>query len=289
MRNIHPIAYVLILPFYMFLFFFILVPIGMNIFLSFTNYDLIQWDFVGWKNYRYLFQDSHFHISLRNTSLYAFFTVGFSMVLGLGAALLLKGNPPGIKIYRISFYIPYIASMVAVSMIWLWIYDPMDGIANKILNLFGIPSKQWLYDSQYALSCIIVMSVWKVLGYNMIVFLTGLQAIPPYLYEAATIDGANSIQKFLKITLPMLQPITFFLFVTGVINSFKVFEQVAILTAGGPSNATTTVVHQIYNRAFNEFAMGYAAAMSIALLLVIAFITLFNYRYGNQGADLEIG
>lgn len=289
MRNTHPIAYLLILPFYLFLFFFILVPIGMNVFLSFTNYDLIQWEWVGWKNYRYLLQDAHFHISLRNTTLYAIFTVLFSMMLGLGAALLLKGNPPGIKVYRISFYIPYIASMVAASMIWLWIYDPLDGVANKILNLFGVPSKQWLYDSRYALSCIIVMSVWKVLGYNMIVFLTGLQAIPPYLYEAATMDGASSIQKFFKITLPMLQPITFFLFVTGVINSFKVFEQVAILTAGGPSNATTTVVHQIYNRAFNEFAMGYAAAMSIALLLVIALITLVNYRYGNQGADLEIG
>jgi multiple sugar transport system permease protein/raffinose/stachyose/melibiose transport system permease protein len=283
------VGYVLILPFYVFLLFFILVPILANIVLSFTNYDLLKMDFVGVKNYTYLFQDDHFLISLKNTFVYAFFTLLLSMSLGLGTALLLKDRVPGIRFYRICFYIPYITSMVAVSMIWLWIYDPLHGILNQVLGAFNIKGRQWLYDAEYALGCIIVMSIWKVIGYNLIVYLAGLQGIPRYLYEAATMDGANYLEKFLKITLPMLRPVTFFLFVTGFINSFKVFEQVMILTAGGPSNSTTTVVHQIYNRAFTEFSMGYAASLSIFLLFIIAVVTFFNYRYGNQGQDLDIG
>lgn len=283
------VGYVLILPFYLFLFFFILVPILVNIFLSFTNYDLLRTDFVGLKNYRYLFQDDHFLVSLKNTFVYTFFTLLISMALGLGTALLLKDAVPGIRLYRIFFYLPYVTSMVTVSMIWLWIYDPLQGVLNQILGVFNLKGREWLYDAKYALGCIIVMSIWKVLGYNLIVYLAGLQGIPRYLYEAAVMDGANALQKFALITFPMLRPVTFFLFVTGFINSFKVFEQVMILTAGGPSNSTTTVVHQIYNRAFTEFSMGYAAALSIFLLLIIAGVTFFNYRYGNQGQDLDVG
>jgi len=283
------VGYLLIAPFYAFLVVFVLAPIAANGALSFTNYDLINLDFVGLKNYRYMLQDEHFLISLKNTALYSFFTLIFSMALGLSAALLLKKDAPGVKFSRICFYTPYVASMVAVSMIWLWIYDPRNGLANLALGLFKLQGRQWLYDERYALGCIIVMSIWKVLGYNMVVFLAGLHGIPAYLYEAATIDGAGALARFRRITLPMLRPVTFFLFVTGTINSFKVFEQVMILTAGGPSNATTTVVHQIYNRAFNEFSMGYAAALSVALLSIVALVTFINYKYGNQGQDLEMG
>jgi ABC-type sugar transport system permease subunit len=136
---------------------------------------------------------------------------------------------------------------------------------------------------------IILMSIWKYLGYNMIIYLAGLQTIPGYLYEAATIDGASGVQKFFKITLPMLRPVTFFLFVTGLINNFNVFEQVIIMTQGGPQNSTTTLVHQIYTRAFYDFFMGYASAMAFVAVLIIAMITLVNFRYGNQGVDLDIG
>ncbi len=283
------IGYLLIAPFYIFLIVFVLIPIIANFVLSFTNFDLQQLNFIGLNNYKYLLTDDPFKISLKNTFIYSFFTLIFSMGIGLLAAVILNQKLMGLKFYRTCVFLPHVTSMVAVSMIWLWIYDPSHGTINQLLSLVGIRGKAWLYDVNFSLASIIFMSIWKVIGYNMIIYLAGLQSIPAYLSEAATIDGANSVQKFFNITFPMLSPVTFLLFVTGFINNFKVFEQVQILTAGGPMNSTTTIVHQIYNRGFIDFRMGYAAAMSIILLLIIAVITLVNFKYGNQGQDLDIG
>jgi ABC-type sugar transport system permease subunit len=283
------IGYLLIAPFYIFMIIFIVIPILINFGLSFTSYDLRELKFIGIENYRYLLRDQVFMTSLKNTFIYTVFTLFFAMGIALLAAMMLNKKLLGLKFYRTCIYLPHVTSMVAVAMIWLWIYDPSYGILNQLLGFLGIRGKDWLYDVNLSFGCIIVMSIWKIIGYNMIIYLAGLQNIPSYLYEAATIDGANSVQKFHKITLPMLSPVTFFLFVTGFINNFKVFEQVQILTGGGPMNSTTTIVHQIYNRGFIDFRMGYAAAMSIVLLLVIATITLTNFKYGNQGQDLDIG
>lgn len=283
------LGYWMIAPFYIFLLIFVVLPIVINIFFSFTNFNLRTFDFVGFKNYLRVFSDESFMISMKNTFVYTFFTLIFTMALGLMAAMMLNKKLMGLKFFRTSFYMPYITSMVAVSMIWLWMYDPSYGIFNQLLSFFGIKNQQWLYDVNLAMGCIIFMSIWKSIGYFMVIYLAGLQSIPVYLYEAATVDGANAFKQFCSITLPMLRPVTFFLFVTGIVNNFKVFEQVTILTNGGPMNSTTTIVHQIYNRGFIEFQMGYAAALSIILLVIISGITLFNFKYGNQGQDLDVG
>jgi ABC-type sugar transport system permease subunit len=178
--------------------------------------------------------------------------------------------------------------MVAVSMVWFWMYEPSHGVVNKMLGLFGIQGKLWLYDANWALPAIIIMSVWKYIGYYMVIYLAGLQSIPGYLYEAATVDGASAAQKFFRITVPMLRPVTFFLFVTGMINNFNVFEQVRILTDGGPMNSTTTVVHQIYTRAFTDFLMGYASSQAFLVLTVVAFLTLIFFKYGQKGVETEV-
>ncbi len=281
------IAYLFIAPFYILMGVFVILPIIINIALSFTNYNLKSLTFIGIKNYANLFSDEVFIVSLKNTFIYSASTLLFTMVLGLMAALLLKDKIFGIKFFRTAFFIPHVMSMVSVAMVWLWIYEPSFGVANQILQSFNLQGVQWLYNVDTALPAIILMGIWKALGYNMVIFMAGLQGIPRYLYEAAYIDGARPVQAFFKITLPMLTPITFFLFVTGLINNFKVFEQVNIMTNGGPMNSTTTIVHQIYNRAFMEYRAGYAASMAIVLLLIIVVITLINMKFGNQGQELE--
>lgn len=183
---------------------------------------------------------------------------------------------------------PYVTSMVAMSMVWLWMYDPTHGVINVLTEMLGISAQQWLYDEKLALGAVIVMGIWKGIGYYMTLFLAGLNNIPAYLYEAAKIDGANAIQCFKHITLPMLKPVTFFIMITGVISAFNVFEQVNVMTSGGPMNSTTTIVHQIYTRAFTEYKMGYGAAEAVFLLLIVFVFTILNFKYGNQGQDLDI-
>jgi ABC-type sugar transport system permease subunit len=282
-------GYIFIAPFYIFMLIFVLIPIILNIIISFTNYDLSSLSFVGVKNYLNLTTDKCFLISIKNTVVYAFFTLIITMCVGLLTALALNKKIYGLSFFRTSFFMPYVTSMVAFSMMWLWIYEPSDGILNKLLAILGITGRQWLFDVQLALGSIIFMSVLKFVGYNMVIFLAGLQGIPKYLYEAAVMDGANPFQQFIYITFPMLKPITFFLFVTGLIHNFNVFEQVNILTNGGPLNSTTTMVHQIYFRAFQDFHFGYAASQAVVLLIIVLLITFLNFQFGNQGADLDIG
>jgi len=279
------IGYLLIAPFYIFLLVFVLIPIIINLYLSFTNYNLTDADWVGLRNYLNLFSDTFFHVALKNTVVYTFFTLLFTMGIGLMLALVLNRKLAGLSFLRTGFFMPHITSMVAVSMIWLWVYEPSHGLANSFLDFVGIKKIQWLFDESWAMPSVIFMSVWKFVGYNMVIYLAGLQSIPSHLYEAASVDGAGPVRQFFSVTIPMLSPVTFFLFITGLINNFNVFEQIQILTGGGPMNSTTTLVHQIYNRAFNDFQMGYAAALSMVLLAIIAFITIVNFKYGNQNHD----
>jgi ABC-type sugar transport system permease subunit len=168
--------------------------------------------------------------------------------------------------------------MVAVAMIWIQLFDPLYGVISNALESVGIRGINWLGDPNLAMPSIIAVSVWKVIGWNMLIYLAGLQGIPDYLREAAAIDGANRWQSFWKITLPLLQPTTFFIFVTSLIGAFQVFDQVYVMTGGGPANATTTLVHQIYNAAFKALDMGYAAAMSFVLFGIILIVSLFAMR-----------
>lgn len=277
----------MVLPTYLVYFLFIFIPVVMTIWLGFTNNDLFtRSDFVGIANFVRLFGDVVFLKALQNTAVYSLGTIIPQIVLALLLANSLNQGIPGRKTFRLAFYLPYVVSMVSVSMLWLWIYEPATGVLNQTMKSLGLPAMRWLYDQDLALTSLIVMGVWKMTGYNMVIYLAGLQQIPAHLYEAANIDGASALSKFVRITVPLVQPTTFFLFVINTIQSFSVFEQVNIMTEGGPNNATTTIVHQLYTRGFEEFQMGYASSMGVFLLGLIFVLTVLNFRYGRQGYDL---
>ncbi len=277
----------MVLPTYLVYFLFIFIPVVMTIWLGFTNNDLFtRSEFVGLANFVRLFGDAVFLKALKNTAIYAFGTIIPQIVLALLLANSLNQRIPGRKTLRLAFYLPYVVSMVSVSMLWLWIYEPATGVLNQTMRSLGLPAMRWLYDQDLALASLIIMGIWKMTGYNMVIYLAGLQQIPAHLYEAADIDGASALSKFSRITVPLVQPTTFFLFVINTIQSFSVFEQVNIMTEGGPNNATTTIVHQLYTRGFEEFQMGYASSMGVFLLGLIFVLTVLNFRYGRQGYDL---
>ena len=283
-------AYGFIAPYYIFFLLFVLFPIVVNIFLSFTDFNLKSISFVGLENYRMMLKDVLFWKSVQNTLIYVVFTVFFTMLLGFLLALALNSAALwGTRFFRGMIYLPYVTSMVSMAMVWLWLYDPTYGVFNVIMEALGLEAQQWLYDEKLALGAMIVLGIWKGVGYYMTLYLAGLYNIPAYLYEAAAIDGAGYWQKVFRITLPMLRPVTFFILITGTINAFNVFEQVNVMTGGGPMNATTTIVNQIYIRAFTEYRMGYGAAEAVFLLVIILIFTLLNFRYGNQGQDLDMG
>lgn len=258
---------------------FTLLPVAIAAYLSFTNYDVFtKLDWIGAVNYEDVFQDELFWRALINTVVYTGWSVPLSMAFGLALALLLNQKLRGLGIYRTVYYVPVVTSMVAVAMIWIQLFDPLYGVISNALEGIGIRGINWLGDPNLAMPSIIAVSVWKVIGWNMLIYLAGLQGIPDYLKEAAAIDGANSSQTLWRITLPLLQPTTFFIFVTSLIGAFQVFDQVYVMTGGGPAGATTTLVHQIYNAAFKALDMGYAAAMSFVLFGIILVVSLFSIR-----------
>jgi len=258
---------------------FTLLPVAIALYLSLTNYDVFtRSDWVGLTNYQDVFDDELFWRALVNTTTYTAWTIPLSMGIGLGLALLLNQKLRGLGIYRTIYYVPVVTSMVAVAMIWMQLFDPLYGVISNALESVGIKGIDWLGDPDLAMPSVIVVSVWKIIGWNMLIYLAGLQGIPDYLKEAAAIDGANRWQSLFKITLPLLQPTTFFIFVTSLIGAFQVFDQVYVMTRGGPANATTTLVNQIYNAAFREFHMGYAAAMSFILFGIILLVSLLSTR-----------
>lgn len=282
------IAYLMISPYYCFLAIFILLPILINIVLGFTNYDMTTIKFTGLNNYSRMLTDPNLKAAIINTFIYTITTLILTMLIGLFAAIALIKVSRGTRFFRTIIFMPYVVSMASASMIWLWMYDPGYGFFNGILDALNLSRLNWVYDVNLALGSVIVVTVWKFLGFNMVIFTSGLLGIPGQLYEAATIDGANAIQRLFYITVPMLRPTTFFLMVTGFINNFNVFEQVNILTRGGPMNATTTIMHQVYIRAFVDYKMGYASAITVLLIVIVSIVTAFNFRYGSQGQDLDL-
>lgn len=277
----------MIAPFYLIFLFVYFIPILETVWNGFTDRKIFETpNFIGLDNYIRIFQDAYFIKSIQNTLCYVFFNLFGVMVIGLSLALLVNSKTVKSGGFRAAYFLPHIASMVGVAIIWIWILDPTKGFINYFLGLFGIEGKKWLSDPGLALPAIIFMGIWKGIGYNMLVNLAGLQGVPDMYYEAATVDGANKWQLFWKITFPLMAPTTFFLFITGMINSFNMFEQVNVMTGGGPMNATTTIVHQIYTRAFLKYQMGYASAESVLLILLIGFFIFLSFRFGKQGEDL---
>ncbi len=274
-------AYLFLLPTTLVLLTFHIIPIFYSVGLSLYRWDLIgPAKFVGLKNYINLFKDPLFWKSIKNTIIYSIGAVPGGMIVALLVALLLNSKIKGLGVYRTIYFIPVITSLNAVAIVWKFIYHPNYGILNKLLTLIGLPPQKWLLDPKLAMPCIIVMSIWKTMGYNVIIFLNGLQNIPTHLYEAADVDGASSWQKFRHITWPLLTPVTFFILIMSTIASFKVFAQIYIMTpTGGPLNSTTVMVFYIYNLAFREMRFGYGAAMAFELFLIIFTLTLVQRAF----------
>lgn len=255
------------------------LPVFAVLFLSFTNYSILDAPkFNGIDNYIRVLKDDVFWTSVGNTLLYAFTTVPATVILSLAVAVMLNQSFIGRALYRVAFYVPHVTSAAAISMVWLFLYNAQFGLVNFFLEKIGLEGRAWLERPETAMWAIIVISIWRGIGGNMVIFIAGLQGIPALLYEAAAIDGAGRWKTFWNITLPMLTPTTFFVLVTSFIGSFQVYEQVYMMTNGGPGYATTTIVHQIYQQAFHHYKLGYASAVSVFLFIFILAITLINNK-----------
>jgi multiple sugar transport system permease protein len=271
-------AYLCLLPWIVGFLAFVVGPMLFSFGLSFFESDLLITNyFVGLENYQELFQEADFWQSLKVTFIYAFTTVPLGTVIALLIATLLNQKIAGLGLWRTIYYLPTVISGVAVSLLWLQIFNPRAGLINNFLALFGLTGPNWLYDSNYALSALIIMSVWGV-GANILLYLAGLQGIPTHLYEAATIDGANGWQRFWAVTIPMLSPTIFFNVTISLIGAFQFFTQAFVMTKGGPSNSTLSMVLYLYNKAFGQVRFGYASAVAWVLFaIIISFTLLFQY------------
>jgi multiple sugar transport system permease protein len=270
-------AYLFILPSFLGFAVFLLVPMVMSAGLSLYDWELLRPPFfVGLQNYRDLFTDPLFGKVLFNTAYYAFGLVPLNIVVSLGLALWLNTKLRGLTFFRLAFFLPVVTVTVAVSLIWKWMYEPQIGIINAGLHLIGVSGPNWLSDPVWAMPALIVLGLWKGFGYNMVLFLAGLQGIPSTLYEAAMIDGATAWHRFWKITLPLLSPAMFLAVILTVISSFQIFDQAFVMTSGGPSNATNTIVLYIFQNGFQFFKMGYASAIAWALFAIIFTFTLIQ-------------
>ncbi len=276
-------AYLFLAPAFLGLMVFTFIPFLASFYYSLTDYNVLSapvWR--GLANYQKLFQSKIFWRALWNTFYYTIGTIPPKMIIGLALAIMLNRGLRGMSVFRALYYLPVVTATIAVSVIWLWIFNPSYGLANMILNAIGLPSQTWLLNPKLAMPSLMVLGVWKYIGGTMIIFLAGLQGIPEMYYEAASIDGATRWQQFRHITVPMLQPATFFNFVTLAIASFQVFEQMYIMTEGGPGFATTTLVYEIYREAFERFHMGYASSLAVVLFAVVLALTMVNFKFGGS-------
>src|SRR3954451_11178547 len=249
-------------------------PVVAAIALAFYDYDLLLGrEFNGLENFRDLLHDDVFRAAFLNTVYFTLASVPLSVALGLAAALLVNQALRGITIFRTIYLLPYVTVTVAVALVWRWIYLPDVGLFNTVLGWVGIHGPNWLTSKTWALPALIIMSVWKSFGYNMVIFLAGLQAIPEHLYDAAKVDGATAWKRFLHTTLPMLSPTTLFVVVISVIASFQVFDQALVMTNGAPGTSTTTLVLYIYKAGFQSYKMGYASAVALVLFVIVAIFT----------------
>ncbi|EHN61439.1 putative transmembrane permease MsmF [Listeria innocua ATCC 33091] len=262
---------------------FMILPIGMALFVSFTDYDIVNSpNWIGFDNYIKMFRDPYFLISLKNTIIYTALFVPLGLVASLGAAILINMNKKGASLFRTFFYVPVLCSTVATATIWYWLLNPQYGLINRVLGWFGINGPAWLYDSNWAMFAIVMMSVWMTFGTNMMIFLAGLQGIPANLYEASKIEGASRWKTFRYVTWPSLSRTTFLVTTMLIINAFQVFDQAYVLTKGGPGNSTITLVYYIYNEGFGGLKMGYASAISFVLFLIILVFSIINMRVNKE-------
>lgn len=276
-------AWIFLTPAVIFLGIFILGPIVYLFFLSFTagNFTSTGAYWVGLKNYWRLLLNPDFWQVLSNTFYFTVATVIPSLVIPLGLAVLLNRSMAFREALRTTYFLPSIISLVAAGLGFRWLFQP-EGSVNALLNTVGIAPISWLGEAFWAMPVLILLSIWKQLGFNMVVYLAGLQAIPSTRYEAAELDGANSWQQFRHITLPGLQPTLIFATVTTVIFTLRSFEQVYVITGGGPLNSTNLLVYYIYQEAFGQFDFGYAAAAATVLLAVTLVLVYLQLRTWSE-------
>jgi len=273
------VAYSFILPNLLGFAIFTLVPIVFSLGLAFMNWDganQISW--AGLDNFRELFDDDTFSISLKNTLWYVGGTVPLTMVCSLGLAVLLNQPIRGRNVFRTIYFFPYVASLVAVAVVWNMLFFPSAGPVNEFLRALGVANPpRWSASVDWAMPTVVMASVWRGMGYYMVIYLAALQGIPAILYESASIDGANAWQKFRHITVPLLTPATFFISIMLTITSFKVFDLILVMTNGGPGRATNVLVIHTYNIAFRQFRFGYSSAIAMVLFALVMGITILQF------------
>ncbi|OZB90629.1 carbohydrate ABC transporter permease [Paenibacillus sp. XY044] len=278
-------GYLFILPWFLGLVLFTLGPMLFSFVLSFSKWDIITGigsiEFVGLDNFKAIFHDELFYQSLKVTFIFALVSVPLYQIVSLLIALLLNMRTRGMKVFRLIYFMPSVIPAVAVSMMWIMIFNPEYGILNRALGWFGIQGPAWLQDPSYALGALIVMGIWGV-GNTIIIYLSGLQGVPEELHEAAQLDGAGSIRRFFSVTMPMISPTIFFNLIMGIIGGFQYFTQAFVMTNGGPLNSTLFYNLYLYNKAFVNYEMGYASALSWILFAIILFFTLIVIRSSSM-------
>ncbi|WP_206184606.1 carbohydrate ABC transporter permease [Thermoactinospora rubra] len=268
---------------------FLLLPVLIVFGLSLFDWELLsEPEFVGLANYERLAGDGEAWHSVWVTILYVLLCIPLQTVLALGLAVMLDQRVKGIRFYRALFVIPWMATPIVMGLIWYWIFDPRDGAINRALGLVGITGPDWLSDPTWALPAVALVNVWQHTGYTMLFFLAGLQGIPKELYDAAAVDGATPVQRFFRVTLPLLNPTMFFVSVTSLIGAFQVFDTVFAMTDGGPSGSTEVINFSIFQTAFREFDFGYAATLSLLLFVIILVVTLVQVRFFSKRTTYDL-
>jgi multiple sugar transport system permease protein len=273
-RNIE--GYLYILPWLLGIFIFFIGPMISSLIFSFSRYEILTpMEWIGLENYINIAKDDLFYKSLGNTVYYVMGVVPLRICFGLFLAMLLNSKLPGMHLYRTAFYIPSVTAGVAIALLWSWIFEPMYGVLNNILEVFGIQGPTWLGSETWAMPALIIMGGWHS-GRSMLIFLAGLQSVPPHLYEVVELDGGGGWKKFWHVTVPLITPIIFFNMVVETIYTFQVFANAFIMTGGGPNNATMVYILYLYNNAFQWLHMGYASALAWILCAIIFGLTLFQ-------------
>lgn len=278
-------GWLFLLPSFILFSFFLLIPLIYGLVISFTDYGgfNLGFHFTGLANYQRLFQDDYFKIAMRNNLFYLVTFVPATVILSTVAAIALNGARVFRKFLRMAFYFPQVASMVSVAMVWCILFNPTTGPINAALRHLGVQNPpEWLMSPSWAMFAIVIVSVWKSVGFYMIILLAGLQGIPAYLYESAIIDGAGAWNRTRYITLPMLSPTIFMVTILAVINSFQVFDLVSVMTNGGPGRATNVLVYRIYQEAFVNLNVGYASAMAAVLFIIVFVITTLQFGFEKK-------
>ena len=259
-----------------------MIPIVIAFVLSFFDWNGFSSPvFTGFQNFKAVFTDPDTAIAIKNTLLYSVIYVPCSIVLSLGLAILLN-KAWGKMFYRAVFFLPQIVTSVGIAVVWSWIYQPQFGILNMILKFFGIQGKEWLRDPSTAMGAVIVMSIWWGLGYNIVLFLAGLQNVPRTYVDAAKIDGANERQVFFNITVPLISPTTLLVTITTMINAFQVFDQMFLLTSGGPAKKTYTMAIHIYQTAFKSYELGKASTAALLLFFVVVAVSVIQFKLSDK-------